>query len=168
MSNRTLIVLMGPTGVGKTTIGKYIEETHNDCILVSRKETSEPNDELTMSTYYDNISFALANHNMVIADDTHTLVENRSALFENICLPSETKIIGIWIESSREMAYENNNKPDGDRILNSIVLEQFTTRVSPLDSEPFDDVIYIMQETQILASRKSPAIKNIFEALKDL
>ena len=79
-----LIIFMGPSGSGKSYLAKHIQETHDDCIIVSRDairfallkdgEDYFAHEDEVVRRYYDNINRAIGVHKYVIADATHLTV----------------------------------------------------------------------------------------------
>lgn len=169
-----LIMLMAPPCVGKTVIANYIKDTHNNCKIISKTDLLKLYPEYDIFStklnkkYCEAINSALQYYDIVIADDTQTTLESRMRVFENLNLKN-TKIIGVWIEAALKSALQyNNTRPSEEYIDPYILKEIFRYSVSPIESEPFDKIIYINKDNSIGLSKDNPKIQDIFQILADI
>ena len=78
---KTLIIFMGPAGVGKSEIIEYVKKRHPQALVVSKKEI-----ERTMLNLGD----------YIILDSHHVFKQDRIELFNSLnIIKDETNIIGI-------------------------------------------------------------------------
>ena len=171
-----LIIMMGVSAVGKSFLAKHIADTHDDCIIISRdairfamlgkgEDYFEHEDEV-LKHFYQNISDALRVHKYVIADATHLSVKARRRLFSNISIPSETRIVGVWIETSLETALRQNAARTGlARVPEDVIRRMFKTKVSPRKEEPFDEIIFISRDSNVAIGSASPTIEEVYDKL---
>lgn len=173
----TLIIMCGPSGVGKSFLAKHIADTHDDCIIVSRDairfamlgkgEDYFAHEDEVIKRFYQNISDALRIHEYVIADATHLSVKARRRLFSNISIPSGTRIVGVWIETSVDTALRQNAARTGlARVPEDVIRRMFKTKVSPRKEEPFDEVIFISRDSNLAIGSASPTIEEVYEKLE--
>ena len=172
--------MMAPSGVGKSYLADYIVKTHEDSVVISRDKIraavqgkkalwNKDIEKQTKRNYYQAISKMLKTHKVVIADATHLTVKSRKELFENISIPGNTEIIGVWIESSLNTALKQNAaRPESLRVPEDRIQEMFKYAVSPRNWEPFDFVSYIMRESDIGISGKQLDLKNTLDILSSL
>lgn len=172
----TLIVLAGPSGVGKSFLARFIANTHEDCVIVSRDairfamlgrgEDYFAHEDEVIEHFYQNISDALRIHKYVIADATHLSVKARHRLFSNVKMPSDTRIVGVWIETSVETALRQNAARTGlARVPDDVIRRMFKSKVSPRKDEPFDEVIFISRDSNVAIGSASPTIEEVYEKL---
>lgn len=172
----TLIIMCGPSGVGKSFLAKHIADTHDDCIIVSRDairfamlgkgEDYFAHEDEVIKHFYQNISDALRIHEYVIADATHLSVKARRRLFSNISIPSGTRIVGVWIETSVDTALRQNAARTGlARVPEDVIRRMFKTKVSPRKEEPFDEVIFISRDSNVAIGSALPTIEEVYEKL---
>lgn len=173
----TLIVMCGPSGVGKSFLAKHIADTHDDCVIVSRDairfamlgkgEDYFAHEDEVIKRFYQNISDALRIHKYVIADATHLSVKARRRLFSNISMPSRTHVVGVWIETSVETALRQNAARTGlARVPEDVIRRMFKTKVSPRKNEPFDEVIFVSRDSNLAIGSASPTIEEVYEKLE--
>lgn len=175
----TLIVMMGVAGSGKSTLAKIIKDSHEDCIIISRdqirfallqedEEYFAHEDEVAQK-YYDAITRALEVHKYVIADAAQLLPASRQKLFNSIKLPTNTRTVGVWIEIDEKTALKNNSQRSGRALVPEEVIKQmYKHKVSPANSEPFDEIIYVMKHVDMAIGKQSPKISDIFDKLKSI
>ena len=172
----TLIVMMGCSGVGKSFLARFIANTHEDCVIVSRDairfamlgrgEDYFAHEDEVIKHFYQNISDALRIHKYVIADATHLSVKARRRLFSNVKIPSDTRIVGVWIETSVETALRQNAARTGlARVPDDVIRRMFKSKVSPRKDEPFDEVIFISRDSNVAIGSASPTIEEVYEKL---
>lgn len=173
----TLIVMMGVSAVGKSFLAKHIADTHDDCVIVSRDsirfallgkgEDYFAHEDEVIKRFYQNISDCLKVHEYVIADATHLSVKSRRKLFSNINIPSNTRIIGVWIEAPLETALRQNAARTGRaRVPEDVIRRMFKHKVSPRKDEPFDEVIFISKDSNLAIGSASPTIEEIYTKLE--
>ena len=174
----TLIVLMGVSAAGKTTLAKYIKDNHEDCVIISRDSIrfamlQEGDDyfkyeKQVEKNYYEAISRATHINKYVIADATHITLKSRNRLFANIDIPSDTRIIGIYIETSLSTAIKQNNARTGRaRVPEDVIKRMFKQKVSPRENEPFDEVIFISKDAN-LSIGKDGKFKDVLKSLREI
>ena len=172
-----LIVMMGASGVGKSYLAKHIADTHEDCVIVSRDairfamlgrgEDYVAHEDEVIKHFYQNISDALRVHEYVIADATHLSVKARNRLFSNISIPSGTRVVGVWIETSVDTALRQNAARTGlARVPEDVIRRMFKTKVSPRKNEPFDEVIFISRDSNVAIGFASPSIEEVYAKLE--
>lgn len=173
----TLIIMMGASAVGKSFLAKHIADTHDDCIIVSRDairfamlgkgEDYFSHEDEVIKRFYQNISDALRVHEYVIADATHLSVKARNRLFSNISIPSGTRVVGVWIETSVDTALRQNAARTGlARVPEDVIRRMFKTKVSPRKNEPFDEVIFISRDSNVAIGFASPSIEEVYAKLE--
>lgn len=173
----TLVIMCGPSGTGKSFLAKHIADTHDDCIIVSRDairfallgkgEDYFAHEDEVIKKFYQNISDALDVHKYVIADATHLSVKARRKLFNNIKIPSDTRIVGVWVETSVDTALRQNAARSGRaQVPEDVIRRMFKTKVSPRKDEPFDEVIFISRDSDVAIGSASPTIKDVYSKLE--
>lgn len=180
MSNKhTLIIIMGVSGAGKSTLAKVIQESHKDCVIISRDqirfamlkdgEDYFAHEDKVEKNYYNAISAALHTHKYVIADATQITTKSRCKLFSNINVPDKTKIVGVWVEVDESTAIKNNSRRTGRAFVPEEVIKQmYKHKVSPRDHEPFDDIIYVSKHVDLAIGKESVKIENVFDKLRNI
>lgn len=172
-----LVIMMGPSSVGKSFLAKHIADTHDDCVIVSRDsirfalldkgEDYFAHEDEVIEKFYQNISDQLKNHKYVIADATHLSVKSRRKLFSNVSIPSDTRIVGVWIEASLKTALRQNAARTGlAKVPEDVIRRMFKTKVSPRKDEPFDEVIFISKDSNLAIGSASPTIEDIYTKLE--
>lgn len=172
-----LIIMMGVSGVGKSFLAKHIADTHDDCVIVSRDsirfallgkgEDYFAHEDEVIERFYQNISDYLKVHKYVIADATHLSVKSRRKLFSNIDIPSNTRIVGVWIETSLETALRQNAARTGRaRVPEDVIRRMFKHKISPRKDESFDEVIFISKDSNLAIGSASPTIEDIYAKLE--
>lgn len=174
----TLIMMMGPAGTAKTVLSNVIEESHDDCIIISKnnirknmfgKNFDKDKEDKVNKEYYKRISKALKIHKYVVADSSHVTLDSRKNFFYNVHIPKGTKIIGVWIESSVSIAIKNNStKPAEDKVPDSVIKHMFKYKASPQNFEPFDNVFFLNAEADMGISRLSSKITTVIESLRSI
>lgn len=162
-----------------TTLAKVIQDSHDDCIIISRDqirfallqegEDYFAHEDEVVNKYYDAVSRALEVHKYVIADATQILPASRNKLFKNISIPKGTKIVGVWIEVDEATAIKNNRQRSGRAYVpEDTIKKMYKQKVSPAESEPFDEVIYVMKHVDMAIGKQSPKISDVFDKLKNI
>lgn len=175
----TLIMMMGPAGCGKSYLAKKIEDTHEDCIIVSRDDIRfallKPNEDYfahekeVERLFYRTISDMLLVHKYVIADATNLTPKSRNKFFSNVNLPSKSKVIGVWIEVDESTAQKQNEARTGLRkVPSEVISRMYRYKVSPTSDEPFDDVVYISAHTDQAISTFNPTIGKVIDRLSEI
>ena len=176
--NHTLIVMCGPAGIGKSTMAKRIQDTHEDCVIVSRDQIRfallQPGedyfaheDEVT-EKFYEALNTMLAAHKFVIADATHISKKARRQLFAHVDT-NNVRIVGIWIEAPFEVAIKQNAARTGrSRVPEDVIKRMYRYKVSPSKEEGFDEVIYISAHTGQAAGDTTPFVSDIFSKLESI
>ena len=162
-----LIVMMAPPGVGKTSIAKWIQKNYDDVVIISKNDIEKTNlysEQDSLLKYYYNINMMLDNHKIVIADDTQISLEDRESLFFSV-KKKNIKIVGIWIECSKEQALKANQ--ENRHYSPERIEKDFQFKVSPTKNEPFDNIIYLMRETDAGASKNNPKVRLAIDVLKE-
>lgn len=173
-----LIVFMGPSGCGKSYLAKHIQETHDDCIIVSRDairfallkdgEDYFAHEKEVVRRYYDNINRAIGVHKYVIADATHLTVPARRKFFNNV-RTKDACTLGIWIDTPLEVALKQNAQRSGRaRVDEQVIKDMYKRRVSPRTSEDFDEMMFISMDVDMAISSHSVKIGSIFDKLKEI
>lgn len=161
-----------------THLAKYIKDTHEDCVIISRDSIrfamlQEDDDyfkyeKQVEKNYYEAISRATRTNKYVIADATHITLKSRNKLFANIDIPSDTRIIGIYIETSLSTAIKQNNARTGRaRVPEDVIKRMFRQKVSPREDEPFDEVIFISKDAN-LSIGKDGKFKDVLKSLREI
>lgn len=97
---KTLIIFMGPAGVGKTELVKYVKQKHPQALVINKKEIElnfpkETTDQ-QKQRYYDSINSMLKIGDFIIVDSNHILKKDRLELFDSLEINyDELKIIGV-------------------------------------------------------------------------
>ena len=175
----TLIMMMGPAGCGKSHLAKKIEDTHEDCIIVSRDDIRfallKPGEEYfahekeVERLFYQTISDMLLIHKYVIADATHVTSKSRNRFFDKVKIPSKTKTIGVWVEADETTAQKQNETRTGLRkVPSEAISRMYKYKVSPTQDEPFDDIIYISAHTDQAISTFNPTVGKIIDRLAEI
>ncbi len=176
--NHTLIVMCGPAGIGKSTMAKRIQDTHEDCAIVSRDQIRfgllQPGedyfsheDEVT-EKFYDALNIMLKVHKFVIADATHISKKARRQLFSHV-RTSGIRVVGVWIEAPIDVALKQNAARAGrSRVPDDVIKRMYRYKVSPSKDEGFDEIVYISAHTGRAASNHAPFVSDIFSKLANI
>ena len=175
----TLLVMMAPSAVGKSTLAKQFAKDHEDTMIVSRDAIRfallKPGDEYfkyekeVTRRFYEQITEALKIHKYVIADATHITVGSRRKLFHNIFVPKDTKIVGLWIETPLPVALKQKEARTGlARVPEDVIRRMYKSKVSPREWEPFDEVLFISRDVDMAIGKNSINITNVLDKLKEL
>ena len=97
---KTLVIFMGPAGVGKTTIIEYVKRRHPEALVITKKdiELSFPNETPKQQNkrYYDSINEMLNIGEYIIIDSNHILKKDRIELFNSLNIKTnQLNIIGV-------------------------------------------------------------------------
>lgn len=79
---------MGPAGVGKTDLVKYLVSKHPQALIVTVKDISSKQD------YYNTINKLLSIGSYVVTDGHHVFKQDRQEMFDNINT-DDVYIIGV-------------------------------------------------------------------------
>ena len=175
---RTLIVMCGPMGCGKSTLAKKFVKTHKNTKIVSRDEirfslVSEHDEYFkyekeVLSLFYQNINSALKEYDYVIADATHLTKSARNQLFRHINT-NNVYVIGFWVEASENTCIAYNSQRSGrSRVPEHVIKDAFKHKVSPAASERFDCIYFFNTEQNICIGQTMPKIMSIDEILKEI
>ena len=169
-----LVMLMAPPCVGKTVIAKYIKETHDNCIIISKSKLLKEYPQYNILSselnkiYCNKINDALKIYDIVIADDTQTTYESRIRVFKNLKLKN-VKVIGVWIESALKSALSYNETRSTEEYIDPYIIKEiFRYSVSPASTEPFNNIIYINKDTSIGMNNHTPKVQDLFQVLKEI
>lgn len=159
MSKNTLIMLMGPAGISKKVVADKVRETHEDCLVIK----SDAED------YFERIETSLRINAYTVIDGDYTTVEAREKFFKNTRIPSNTKIVGVWIESSLNAAKKNNKTlPAQEQVPEKTLEKMFKYKVSPLEYEPFNQVLFLNPEQDIAIYKNTAMIRSVLDTLTNL
>lgn len=172
----TLIVMMAPSSAGKSTLAHYIEETHDDCVIVSRDkirfsmlsdgEDYFAHEDEVISTFYSRINEMLKIHEYVIADATHISKKARKELFRNV-RTKDVRVVGVWIDIPMTTAIKRNESRIGrSKVPEDVIRRMFKYKVPPVKEEGFDEIVYVSNEYAIGST--APYLDGIFEKLKNI
>jgi predicted kinase len=174
--NHTLIIMAGPSGVGKSVMANVIADSHDDCVIISRDkirfsllqegEDYFAHEDDVVRNYYDALNSMLQTHEYVIADATHATKKARRQLFANVNTKN-VRVVGVWIEVPLEVALKQNAARSGRaRVDDEVVKRMYRYKVSPQKEEGFNEVIFISGHTDQAASDSAPFVSNIFDKLQ--
>lgn len=174
--DKTLIVVMGPAAVGKSYFAKKIQESHDDCVIVSRDkirfallkdgEDYFAKENEVLRQFYHNINFALQNHKYVIADATHISKRSRNQLFRNVNI-NNVRVVGVWIEVPVDIALKQNQARTGRGVVpDDVIRNMFKSKCSPQEGEPFDDVIFVSPHQDMAIGKVSTGIESVVKKLE--
>ena len=171
--------MMAPSGVGKSYLAKTIAETHEDCVIISRDairfallkdgEDYFAHEKEVVKKYYDAISQALKVHKYVIADATHITCKSRAEFFNKVKIPSNTRVVGVWIEVDLPTAIKQNEARTGRaRVPENVIRRMYKQKVSPREDEPFDEIVFVSRHTDMTITNKDATIKSVVDRLSEL
>ena len=97
---KTLIIFMGPAGVGKTKLVEYVKKRHPQALIITKKEIelNFPNEtpQQQNQRYYESINNILKIGEYIIIDSNHSLRKDRIELFNSLTInPNDLNIIGV-------------------------------------------------------------------------
>lgn len=175
----TLIVMMAPSAVGKSYLANKIQETHDDCVIVSRDKIRfallDDGDDYfkyekqVTKNFYEAISANLRSHRYVIADATHITIGSRTKLFKNIDLDNVDEVIGVWIEIPIQVALKQNAVRTGRaRVPDDVIKDMYKRKVSPHDFEPFDKILFINPEQDLALGTGEINFQRVFDRLSSI
>lgn len=171
---KTLIIFMGPAGVGKSEIIEYVKKRHPQALVVSKKEIemnflNETHFQQNQR-YYNTINEMLNLGDYIILDSHHVFKQDRIELFNSLnIIKDETNIIGIWIDNSWENILKNNaSKPKNEQLDIRTLKYLFDYRSSPEADEPFNDLMYLILPANIGMSKTHPYLTTVYQALDKL
>ena len=159
---KTLVIFMGPAGVGKSKLVKYVKKRHPQALVITKKdiELNFPKEsrEEQNKRYYENINNMLKIGEYIIVDSNHILSLNIN--------PDDLNIIGVWIDNSWNHIIENNlSKPKNEQLDEKTLKYLFDYRSSPENDEPFNDIVYLSLSAKIGISKTHPYLTDIYTAL---
>lgn len=156
---KKLIIFMGPSGVGKTDLANYLKSKHPEALSIEKKHILDNQD------YYNTINKYLSISDFVIIDGHHVLKQERKELFKNIDVDN-LYIVGIWVENSwGNILVNNGGKPPKEQVSYEDLVYLFGYRSSPDESEPFDDIVYLMVHSGMGMSKTQPYLTDVYTAL---
>ena len=172
----TLIVMCGPSGVGKTFLANKIQETHEDCVVVSRDKIrfamlADGDDyfkyeKQVSKNFYDAISLNLKSHRYVIADATHITIASRNKLFASIDVSGVDEIVAVWIEVPLSVALKQNALRTGRALVpEEVIKKMYKDKVSPHDFEAFDKVLFINPEQDLALGTGEANLQRVIDRL---
>ena len=172
----TLIVMMAPSSAGKSTLAKHIEETHDDCVIVSRDkirlnllsddEDYFAHEKEVADTFYRRINDMLKIHEYVIADATHISLKSRRELFKHVNTKN-ARVIGIWVDIPMATAIKRNEGRTGRSCVpEDAIRTMFKTKVPPSKLEGFNEIIYVSNEYAI--GDTAPYLDGVFRKLENI
>ena len=97
---KTLIIFMGPAGVGKSKLVKYVKKRHPQALVITKKEIelNFPNEtpQQQNQRYYESINNMLKIGEYIIIDSNHSLRKDRIELFNSLIINfNDLNIIGV-------------------------------------------------------------------------
>ena len=97
---KTLIIFMGPAGVGKTKLVEYVKKQHPEALIITKKniELNFPNETPKQQNqrYYNNINEMLNIGEYIIIDSSHIFKKDRMELFNSLNIKTnQLNIIGV-------------------------------------------------------------------------
>lgn len=175
----TLIVMCGPSGVGKSYLANKIQETHEDCVIVSRDKIrfallNDDDDyfqyeKQVANNFYHAITTNLKNHRYVIADATHITIGSRNKLFANIELGDTDDIVAVWIEVPIQTALKQNAVRTGRaRVPEDVIKNMYKNKVSPHDSECFSKIIFVNPEQDLALGTGEANFRRVIDRLSSI
>lgn len=174
---KSLIVLSGVAGVGKSTIAKIIEESHEDCIVVSRDKIRfsmlKPDDDYfkyedeVTREFYDQINRGMKNHEYVIADATHITLGSRNKLFNHLFIPKNTRVIGVYLDMPLETCLKQNAKRTGRAYVpENVIKNMYRNKSYPsVQKERFNEV-YRLDKAALEADDNF--LSRVFDKMRNL
>lgn len=174
---KSLIVLSGVAGVGKSTVAKIIEESHEDCIIVSRDKIRfsmlEPDDDYfkyedeVTREFYDQINRGMKNHEYVIADATHITLGSRNKLFSHLFIPKNTRVIGVYLDMPLETCLKQNAKRTGRAYVpENVIKNMYRNKSYPsVQKERFNEV-YRLDKAALEADDNF--LSRVFDKMRNL
>ena len=168
---KTLVIFMGPAGVGKSKLVKYIKKRHPQALVITKRdiELNFPKEsrEEQNKKYYENINNMLKIGEYIIVDSNHILRKDRIELFNSLNInPNDLNIIGVWIDNSWNHIIENNSsKPKNEQLDEKTLKYLFDYRSSPESDEPFNDIVYLSLSAKIGISKTHPCLTDVYTAL---
>lgn len=161
---RKLIMLIGPPSIGKTYLAQTICDNYSDadCLYLDER-TCEDSD-----LFYNILNIAVSqNLPAIIVEGSFTTVAKRMEFFKRVRNLHQVKVIGVWIEASLSSVLSFNQTkaiPTDETEITRI----FNFKVSPMETEPFDEMVYVMRETDVAIRTSDPVIKNVIDVLKTI
>lgn len=149
---RTLIVMVGAPGSGKSTIAESLKEAIGGCEIVSRDairfsllvdgDDYFAHEKEVERRYYAAISNSLADNPVTIADATHIDEYSRAKLFRRIEVPEGTYKIAVYMKTGTEDCLKfNAMREDIARVPDEVVEGMMDKMTFPHAKEGFDFVI---------------------------
>lgn len=174
----TLIVMCGPSSCGKSTLAKWIADSHEDCIIVSRDrirfalldddDDYFAKEDKVVRQFYYNINMGLQNHKYVIADATHITRPSRNKLFGNLSLKN-VRVVGVWVEVPMHVAIKQNKQRVGRaKVDENVIRRMFKIKLTPQNDERFDEVIYVNPHEDLALGNINTGLCGIRERLENI
>ena len=160
---KKLIIFMGPARAGKTEWINYLLNKYPKAKLVSDYTCTLQNDFLC----YQKIKNKILNNNIVIVDMYLTTEKERKIFFDNLNIPKDIEIIGVWIENTWQNIVENNNKKQGYAHLEQATLKNiFNKRFPPKkEEEDFNDIYFLTLNANLGISLSCPILTSVQNAI---
>lgn len=97
---KTLVIFMGPAGVGKSKLVEYVKRQHPQALVINRKEIelNFPKETIQQQNqrYYEDINNMINIGDFIIIDNNNILREDRIELFKSLQINlNELYIIGV-------------------------------------------------------------------------
>lgn len=155
-----IVIFMGPPSVGKSYLVQYIVERYDSYTVIEQTKYG-------FQDYCDAIQKAIDTQELVVIDGYHLTPNSRWELFNEIEIPKESKVIGVWVEGALKTMLEYNQLRDDPVDEEEIkMLSRF--KVSPVQEEPFDEMIYITRDIDAAIRTTDPVIRNVVDVLKSI
>lgn len=151
------IMMVGPAGSGKSTMANNFpyaavisrDQIRFDLLDERGGDYFDYENEVT-ETFYNRLNKALNNKHcyMVIADATHCTRKARKAVFDNITIPKDVKVIAFVVEKSLHVIQIQNASREGrERVPEKVIDNMYKNlhKQWPKKEEGFD-VIWTWEE----------------------
>lgn len=102
----------------------------------------------------------------MILDLFLTTQRERKIFFDNIDIPKNVEIVGIWVENTWENIIKNNSEKQGFLHLDQAELkDMFDKRFPPKSDEPFDDIYFLTLNVNLGISLSHPILTSVQQIL---
>ena len=180
MKNK-LILMCGLASATKRHYEDVLVRTYDDVGIVNVEETrmalSYNNDDYWMhekevyNKCFIHAKKALNIHKMIIFDDEFLSTSEREFFFTNVAaaISEETEIYIIWIEPNIQTILNENSlkHPKAQQTIETIETKM-SHRISPLESEPYNHIIFINEEEKLGIKNTEGQLKPIEQILAEL